>query len=70
LKEADKNTGESQTFCPAAVFVDLPTPVHFSLQNRGWHYYTFIGGGGARFMCSWSTADKNVAELLRDCAEV
>ena len=53
-----------------AVFADLPAAVHSSLQNRGWHYYTFIGSGGARFMCSWSTTEENVAELLHDCAEV
>jgi len=51
-----------------AVFADLPTPIHLSLQSRGWHYYTFIGGGGARFMCSWSTTLKDVEALLRDCA--
>jgi threonine aldolase len=53
-----------------AVFADLPGPIHSSLQNRGWHYYSFIGGGGARFMCSWKTTEEDVAELLRDCAEV
>ncbi len=49
-----------------AVFADLPEQVHSALQNRGWHYYTFIGGGGARFMCSWKTTFDDVEELLRD----
>jgi threonine aldolase len=49
-----------------AVFADLPKRVHSTLRNRGWHYYTFIGGGGARFMCSWKTTVEDVEELLCD----
>ena len=25
------------------------------LKERGWRFYTFIGKGGCRFMCSWDT---------------
>jgi threonine aldolase len=45
-----------------AVFVQLPGHVHERLQRDGWKYYRFIGGG-ARFMCSWSTTERDVDEL-------
>ena len=40
------------------------------LRQRGWHFYTFIGSGGARFMCSWETRDEDVEALLADLREV
>lgn len=51
-----------------AVFVELPDSVHAILRQRGWKYYLFIGGG-ARFMCSWSTTSEDVDLLLRDIRE-
>jgi threonine aldolase len=51
-----------------AVFIELPDAVHSSLRQRGWKYYQFIGGG-ARFMCSWSTTENDVDLLLRDIRE-
>jgi threonine aldolase len=55
-----------------AVFVQLPEHVHESLRRRGWKYYLFIGGG-ARFMCSWSTTQEDVDLLvgnIREAVEV
>lgn len=49
-----------------AVFVRLPPEVAVGLRERGWKFYTFIGAGGARFMCTWDTADEDVNALLDD----
>jgi threonine aldolase len=51
-----------------AVFVQLPEHVHESLRSRGWKYYLFIGGG-ARFMCSWSTTQEEVDLLVGNIRE-
>jgi len=53
-----------------AVFAQLPGAVLEGLRKLGWHFYTFIGAGGARFMCSWETAEEDVAALLRDVREL
>jgi len=53
-----------------AVFAQLPAAVLEGLRQRGWHFYTFIGTGGARFMCSWETAETDVAALLRDVRQL
>jgi threonine aldolase len=49
-----------------AVFALLPPATHEHLVARGWQYYTFIGQGAARFMCSWATTDADVDALLAD----
>lgn len=49
-----------------AVFVQLPDVLLRGLPLRGWHFYTFIGAGGARFMCSWQTTEQDVDHLLAD----
>jgi threonine aldolase len=49
-----------------AVFASLLDACHRHLARRGWRYYTFIGRGGARFMCSWATTEQDVALLLAD----
>jgi len=51
-----------------AVFAALPSAVHEQLVERGWRYYTFIGQGAARFMCSWATTEADVDALLADVA--
>src|SRR6185295_14871489 len=38
-----------------SVFAELPHPVIEGLRARGWMFYTFIGAGGCRLMCSWDT---------------
>jgi len=53
-----------------AVFARLPAAVEEALRERGWHFYSFIGSGGARFMCSWETAEEDIAALLRDVREL
>lgn len=53
-----------------AVFVRMPEDPLTRLRAMGWHFYTFIGTGGARFMCSWQTSDDDVDLLVRDVAAV
>jgi threonine aldolase len=50
------------------VFVDLPEPVVRGLRARGWHFYTFIGATGCRFMCAWDTPVDAVDRLAQDVA--
>jgi threonine aldolase len=53
-----------------AVFVELPERVVITLHNRGWVFYTFIGSGHCRFMCSWATTDEDISALSNDIREV
>lgn len=46
-----------------AVFLELPPPAIARLHEAGWHFYTFIGAGGCRFMCSWDTTEEDVRGL-------
>lgn len=49
-----------------AVFVALPEKTIEDLRAKGWKFYTFIGVGGARFMCSWDTNEKTIKAILDD----
>ena len=49
-----------------AVFVQMSPGRLDALRERGWLFYTFIGSGQARFMCSWSTREEDVAALVAD----
>ncbi len=54
-----------------AVFVNASDETLEAMRQRGWKFYTFIGGA-ARFMCSWDTDRKRIDEFFRDlrlCAE-
>lgn len=53
-----------------AVFASMPIPLIEGLRARGWHFYTFIGSGHVRFMCSWATRERDVQNLLDDLAEL
>lgn len=46
-----------------SVFVEMPEAVASALRTAGWHFYSFIGSGGARFMCSWQTTKQDVLQL-------
>lgn len=46
-----------------SVFVEMPETVAARLREVGWHFYSFIGSGGARFMCSWQTTEDDVQQL-------
>jgi len=49
-----------------SVFLEMAPEALEALRGRGWHFYTFIGSGGARFMCSWETKIQDIAELVAD----
>ncbi|HAD03125.1 MAG: threonine aldolase [Desulfuromonadales bacterium GWD2_61_12] len=53
-----------------AVFVALAPTLIDALRGRGWHFYTFIGSGQARFMCSWNTTFADVEALVADVREL
>jgi len=53
-----------------AVFVSFPAQLSASLHARGWHFYTFIGSGGARLMCSWASTEEGVRAFVQDVKEV
>jgi threonine aldolase len=53
-----------------AVFARLRPEAAAALRDRGWRFYTFIGSGGARFMCSWDTAEDDVYALVNDVREL
>jgi len=46
-----------------SVFVEMPEKIAAGLRIAGWHFYSFIGSGGARFMCSWQTTAEDVHQL-------
>jgi len=48
-----------------AVFLTLPARVIDSLRAQHWVFYTFIGDGGVRLMCSWSTTHARIDELVK-----
>ena len=52
-----------------SVFVELPGTAADLLRNRGWLFYSFIGVGGARLMCSWDTSEEDVRRLSDDIKE-
>jgi threonine aldolase len=48
------------------VFVELPQKAIEGLRAKGWKFYTFIGAGGCRFMCSWDIEPADVHALVAD----
>ena len=48
-----------------AVFILAPESVLENLRQRGWRFYTFIGGA-ARFMFAWDSELSRIDELVRD----
>jgi threonine aldolase len=52
-----------------AVFVKLPEQIIKKLRDKNWQFYTFIGGGGVRFMCSWNTTNSRIDWLVSDIKE-
>jgi threonine aldolase len=52
-----------------SVFVQLPEHVISVLRDGGWNFYTFIGRGGCRLMCSWDTTAEDLHALAADMRE-
>lgn len=53
-----------------SVFVRMPQLLLDGLHQRGWHFYTFIGAGGARLMCSWATTNEDIDAFIHDAREL
>ena len=49
-----------------AVFADLPDDLCQSMWDKGWEFYTFIGDGGSRLMCSWDITKEDVDRFVQD----
>lgn len=49
-----------------SVFVLMPSQVQEALRSCGWQFYSFIGAGGARLMCSWATEPADIDALVSD----
>ena len=52
-----------------AVFVLMSDTKLDALRDRGWRFYTFIGGG-ARFMFAWDSSPQRVDELAADIRQI
>lgn len=52
-----------------SVFLSLPDKVQAGLKERGWRFYTFIGGG-ARFMFAWDADFARIDQLIADLREI
>jgi threonine aldolase len=52
-----------------SVFVQMPEAASAGLRNLGWRFYTFIGKGGCRLMCSWDTTEEDVKQFVSDLKE-
>ncbi|MES1952957.1 threonine aldolase [Salinisphaera hydrothermalis EPR70] len=49
-----------------SVFLEMPAPLQNALRARQWTFYTFIGEGGVRFVCSWNTTPELIDSLIAD----
>lgn len=49
-----------------SVFLDVPATIQQALRTHGWTFYTFIGEGGVRFVCSWNTTPALIDSLISD----
>lgn len=53
-----------------AVFVQMPERMIERLHADGWHFYTFIGSGHARLMCSWQTREEDIVSFGGEVARL
>jgi threonine aldolase len=53
-----------------SVFVKMPQSVIEALHRKGWFFYTFIGQGGARLMCSWDTTEETINAFIKDLKDL
>ena len=49
-----------------SIFVEMPEPLMESMRKKGWIFYTFIGAGGARLICSWDTTEETIRAFVDD----
>lgn len=53
-----------------AVFVRMREDMVRALRARGWHFYKFMEPDIYRLMCSWSTTDDEIAELVASLGQI
>jgi len=53
-----------------ALFLELPGDLAEKLKALGWKFYSFIGAGGARFLCSWETTEAEIDSLAADISSL
>jgi len=53
-----------------ALFIEMPPKVAEQLKELGWKFYTFIGAGGARILCSWETTEAEIEALVTDISRL
>jgi len=54
-----------------AVFARIPDAAVEAMHQRGWHFYTHIGGWEeSRLMCSWDTTTEDVDQFVADLSEL
>jgi threonine aldolase len=53
-----------------ALFLELPAGLPEKLKALGWKFYSFIGAGGARFLCSWETTEAEIDSLANDISHL
>lgn len=53
-----------------SVFIRLPEEIFKAMHDRGWHFYSFIGQGGSRLMCSWDTTEQDVEDFVTDLKDL
>ena len=49
-----------------SVFVQLPEKTIQAMYDKGWIFYSFIGKGGCRLMCSWDTTPSDIESFAAD----
>lgn len=49
-----------------SVFIKIPESLTNKMHDKGWKFYTFIGNGGARLMCSWDTKEETIHAFIDD----
>ncbi|MBO3463496.1 low specificity L-threonine aldolase [Aetokthonos hydrillicola Thurmond2011] len=52
-----------------AVYVKLPDKVVQKLREKNWLFYSFLGVGGVRLVCSWNTTKERIDEFISDIKE-
>jgi threonine aldolase len=53
-----------------AIFIQMPPEIAEGLKDLGWKFYTFIGAGGARLLCSWETSEEEIESIVTDISEL
>jgi threonine aldolase len=53
-----------------AVFARMDERLVLGLQARGWRFYKFIEPDVYRLMCSWSTTDEEISNLIADVVAI